>query len=317
MSKAVVFLEQSQNTIKKSSFELIQWCRDNNVEFEAVSFGALSPEAQKECERFGVTKLFQIGDSTQYNPITWSKALTSLAKETGANFVLGSSSVQSLDLFARTSALIDAALATDCTELSLNGNSLEPVKPLYAGKCSCLVKMTGPGPQMVLMRPNQIKSAEESTSTLEVVSKPLEDTPTNFEVKDKIEGEGGKVDLTEANIIVSGGRGLKEAKNFELLDSMAGVLNASVGASRAVVDDGWVPHNMQVGQTGKTVAPSLYIACGISGAVQHLAGMSSSKVIVAINNDADAPIFKKATYGIVGDLFEVVPKLTEEFKKVL
>ena len=316
--KALVFLEQSQNTIKKSSFELIQWSRDNGIEFEAVSFGTLSPGAQKDCEQFGVTKLYQVGESTQYNPMTWSKALASLIKETGVTFVLGSSSVESLDLFARTSALTDSALATDCTKLTLNDNNhLEPVKPLYAGKCNCLVKMSSPGPQMVLMRPNQIKSAEESASALDVVVKPLEESPTNFKVEEKIEGEADKVDLTEADIIVSGGRGLKEAKNFELLDTMARVLNASVGASRAVVDDGWVAHDMQVGQTGKTVAPSLYIACGISGAVQHLAGMSSSKVIVAINNDPDAPIFKKATYGLVGDLFEVVPKLTEEFKRVL
>jgi len=317
MSKAIVFLEQSQNTIKKSSFELVQWCRDNSVDFEALVFGSLTPDAKADCERYGVTKLHQFGTDNQYNPLTWSKSLKDLSDETSANFILGSSSVRSLDLFARASALTDSALATDCTELKLNGNTLEPVKPLYAGKCSCLIKMSGPGPQMVLMRPNQIKSAEESSSTIEVTEKALGDSPANFQVKEKIQGDGGKIDLTEANIIVSGGRGLKEAKNFELLDNMAGALNASVGASRAVVDDGWVPHNMQVGQTGKTVAPSLYIACGISGAVQHLAGMSSSKVIVAINNDPDAPIFKKATYGLVGDLFEVVPKLTEEFKKVL
>jgi len=317
MSKAIVYLEQSQNTIKKSSFELIQWCKDNNVTFEAFAFGALTDEAKKDCERFGVTKIHQIGSSLEYNPLTWSKALKDLTSETSASFVLGSSSVNSLDLFARASALTDSAIATDCTELSLDGDTLAPVKPLYAGKCSAMVSMSGPGPQMVLMRPNQIKSAEESSSSLEVIEKSLDSSPSNFEVKAKIVGEGSAIDLTEANIIISGGRGLKEAKNFELLENLAGTLGASVGASRAVVDDGWAAHNMQVGQTGKTVAPSLYVACGISGAVQHLAGMSSSKVIVAINNDPDAPIFKKATYGIVGDLFEVVPKLNEEFKKVL
>jgi electron transfer flavoprotein alpha subunit len=317
MSKSIIFLEQNETTVKKSSFELIQWCKDNSVDFECFTFGALKDQSKTDCELFGVTALHQIGETDLYNSLTWSKALKSLADEVKPNFILGSSSVQSLDLFARTSALLDSALATDCVGLELDGESLLPHKPLYAGKCSCKVKMSGPGPKMVLMRPNQIKSAEESASSLDVKTKSLEASPENFKVENKIKGEGGKVDLSDANIIVSGGRGLKEAKNFEILNEMATVLNASVGASRAVVDDGWVPHNMQVGQTGKTVAPSLYIACGISGAVQHLAGMSSSKVIVAINNDPDAPIFSKSTYGIVGDVFEVAPKLTEELRKVL
>ncbi len=317
MSKSIIFLEQNETTVKKSSFELVQWSKDNNVEFECFTFGTLKDQSKTDCELFGVTALHQIGESDLYNSLTWSKALKSLVDEVKPNFILGSSSVQSLDLFARTSALLDSALATDCIGLDLNGETLLPQKPLYAGKCSCTVKMSGPNPQMVLMRPNQIKSAIETASTLEIKTKSLEASPESFSVESKIKGEGGKVDLSDANIIVSGGRGLKEAKNFEILNEMATVLNASVGASRAVVDDGWVPHNMQVGQTGKTVAPSLYIACGISGAVQHLAGMSSSKVIVAINNDPDAPIFSKSTYGIVGDIFEVAPKLTEELRKVL
>lgn len=317
MANALILLENSNGKIKKSSFELSQWCKNNNVAFEALIFGVLTDATKAQCETFGISNVITMGTDSTYNPISWSKGLSNLIKEKSYSYILGSSTVLATDLFSRTSVFVDGDYVADCTELSLNSDKLSPRKPLYAGKCSCSVELNGSGPKMVLMRANQLPSATEETVTTNVTALELPEGSPNFTVKPSIAGNNDKVDLAEANIIVSGGRGMKEAANFKLLDELADVLGATVGASRAVTDDGWVPHSMQVGQTGKTVAPSLYIACGISGAVQHLAGMSGSKVTVAINNDADAPIFKKATYGIIGDVFEVLPLLTEKFKSIL
>jgi electron transfer flavoprotein alpha subunit len=172
--------------------------------------------------------------------------------------------------------------------------------------------------KIVLMRPNQLPVGQaEAAATAQVKDFSAPQGSGKIKMKELVKGASSKADLTEANVIVSGGRGMQNAESFKILDQLADTVGATVGASRAVADAGWVPHSMQVGQTGKTVAPSLYMAFGISGAIQHLAGMSGSKVIVAVNKDPDAPIFQKATYGIVGDLFEVVPKLSEEFKKAL
>ena len=215
-------------------------------------------------------------------------------------------------------ARLGAGIASDCTELNISGDTVTATKPLYSGKCFATAAFENTALKIVLMRANQLPvTAADSSKTATVVDLAATTPDLKTLIKEIVKGTSEKLDLTEANIIVSGGRGLKEAANFKILNDLADVLGATVGASRAVVDAGWVSHGMQVGQTGKTVAPTLYIAVGISGAIQHLAGMSGSKVIVAINSDAGAPIFQKATYGIVGDALEIVPKLTEEFKKAL
>lgn len=314
---ALIFLETNNDKIKKSSFELSWWCINNNINFTGVIFRKPNDQIKSQLETFGFSDVVSLGENDEYNPLSWSKSLSELVKEKSADLLLGSSSVLATDLFARASVYANADYVTDCVDLEKSGDDIKPRKPLYAGKCTCAVEFTGTGPKFILMRPNQLPSSEEKSSTVNITDGKMESESKNFEVVEITKGNNTRPDLTEANIVVSGGRGMKEAKNFELLENLADVLGATVGASRAVTDDGWVPHSMQVGQTGKTVAPSLYIACGISGAVQHLAGMSGSKVIVAINTDPDAPIFKKATYGIVGDVFEVVPKLTEKLKEVL
>jgi electron transfer flavoprotein alpha subunit len=229
------------------------------------------------------------------------------------------SSMLGRDLFPRVAARLNTGVATDCSELEIAASGdVKARRALYAGKCTAEVAFENSPTKIVLMRPNQLPvapAAARKSPSVEEVAAPAGDLKTL--VKEIVKGTSGKLDLTEANIIVAGGRGMKEAASFKLLEDLADVLGATVGASRAVVDAGWVPHSMQVGQTGKTVAPSLYIACGISGAIQHVAGMTGAKVIVAINKDANAPIFQKATYGIVGDAFEILPILTQEFKKLL
>ncbi len=315
--KALIFLETNNGKIKKSSFELVKWCADNNITTQSVILGDFNDDIKTQCETYGVENLTVFKGDTSYSPLNWAKSLSEEISSSSANLVLGSSSVLATDLFSRASIISTGNYVNDCTELNLEGDKLTPRKPLYAGKCSCAVEFMNENTKFVLMRPNQLPSGEEKSVSTNISEKELSNSEASVKATGVSESTSDKADLTEANIIVSGGRGLKEAANFKLVEDLANVLGATTGASRAITDDGWVPHSMQVGQTGKTVAPSLYIACGISGAIQHLAGMSGSKVIVAINNDPDAPIFKKSTYGIVGDLFEVMPKLTEKFKSVL
>jgi electron transfer flavoprotein alpha subunit len=321
MAHVLVFTESAGGQLKKGSLELLSAARKSGLKIQALAIGSGSKALVDQLGREGADEVL-VADSTtydQYNPEIYTELVCQAIEKKQPSIVLASSTMLARDLFPRVGARLSAGVTSDCTELEIaSSGDLKVRRPMYAGKCTAEVSFENAPVRIVLMRANQLP-IEPSTSAKNPSVEEITSQPKDFAtlVKEVVKGATGKLDLTEANVIVAGGRGLKEASSFKMLEDLAEVLGATVGASRAVVDAGWVGHGMQVGQTGKTVAPTLYIACGISGAIQHLAGMSGSKVIVAINKDPNAPIFQKATYGIVGDVFDVVPKLTEEFKKLL
>ncbi|HUL02194.1 MAG TPA: electron transfer flavoprotein subunit alpha/FixB family protein [Gemmatimonadales bacterium] len=270
--------------------------------------------------RFGADKVTVLHHATvfaRYAPEACARAVTTRATGGKHAAVLLAASATGRDLAPRVAAQLGVPLASDAIDLSADGDALVVTRPVYAGKALLKIKMTA-RPAVVSLRPSVFTPVERpKAGTLETPSLASGDSG-RVVVREVKAAPAGSLDVGEAPIVVSGGRGLKEPANFKVLEDLARAFGgrAAVGASRAVVDAGWRPHADQVGQTGKTVSPTLYIAVGISGAIQHLAGMRTAKVIVAINRDKDAPIFKVADYGIVGDLFEVVPKLTEEIKKL-
>lgn len=320
MSKILVFTEIQNGNIKRSSLELVSAATQFGKPFSVVCMGTQSESASQILLKSGAgtVHLFKEGQYDQYNPEIFSASLVGLIEKGGYTHVLATASSLGKDLFPKIAAKLSGGIISDCTEVTLEGESFVVKKPMYSGKALAKMTFEDSKVQIVLMRANQLPVKDLSSGSAATISaEAATGNALKTLVKEIVKGTTEKLDLTEANIIVGGGRGLKDAENFKILNPLADALGATVGASRAVVDAGWCSHSMQVGQTGKTVAPSLYIAVGISGAIQHLAGMTGSKVIVAINSDANAPIFQKATYGIVGDAFEIVPKLTEEFKKAL
>ena len=248
-----------------------------------------------------------------YSSDAFAILLADAVKAKGATVLLAAATAVGKDVLPRAAARLGAGYASDVTGLSMVDGKLQAVRPVYAGKAFATTTFSS-AVQAATTRPNVFPAAEKAgAGAVEALAAPAGDFKSV--VKEILAKAGGKVDLSEANVIVSGGRGMKDGANFKILEELADALGGVVGASRAAVDAGWgLPHSMQVGQTGKVVSPTLYIACGISGAIQHIAGMSGSKFIVAINKDPEAPIFKLANYGIVGDLFEVVPELTKAAK---
>jgi electron transfer flavoprotein alpha subunit len=313
--KVLVFVEFSGTSVKKGALELLSAVSGQSNDVVAVALGPGSKALAGPLAGWGVKKLLALESDklSTYNPELFASVLAGALKAEAPDLVLANSSLMARDLFPRVAARVQAGIASDCTGLSFEGGQVVVRKPLFSGKCSARVMFQNCKTSMVLMRSNQLPvGSPKGDGRPEVVEISLAPADVKTVATGRSQGSSTKLDLTEANIIVSGGRGMKGPEHFGLLDSLAQPMGATVGASRAVVDAGWVPHSMQVGQTGKTVAPSLYFAVGISGAIQHLAGMSGSKVIVAINKDPEAPIFQKSTYGIVGDAFEVLPQLTSE-----
>lgn len=321
MAKILVFSEFQGDKLKRSSQELLQFAAKAGANSViGFSVGTLAAASANQMAHHGATEIHILKDSSfdAYNPELFSTVIAEVIQKLGATIVLASASSTAKDLFPRIAAKLSCGVVSDGVEISISGDDVRVKKPLYSGKCFATAVFENSNIKIVLMRANQLPVAVgDALKSAKVIEHTFIKPNLKTLIKEIVKGTSEKLDLTEANIIVSGGRGLKEAANFKMLYDLADVLGATVGATRAVVDAGWVSHSMQVGQTGKTVAPSLYIAVGLSGAIQHLAGMSGSKVIVAINSDPNAAIFQKATYGIVGDAFEIIPKLTEEFKKLL
>ena len=316
--------EQRDGEIRKITYEIVSEGRRLadalGQELTAVLLGSNVKEKAAALGQYGADKVL-VADDPRLDPYTTdahSAVITQVVKANEPAILLLGASTQGKDLSARLSASVGVAMAQDCTAFSIEDGNLVAIRPVYAGKAYEKVTYENSWPQMATARPNVMSIAEpdgSKTAQVEEASFQLDDAGLRTKVVDVVKDESGKVDLTEADKIVSGGRGMKGPENYKILEELADMLGASVGASRSAVDAGWRPHSDQVGQTGKVVSPNLYVACGISGAIQHLAGMSTSKVIVAINKDPDAPIFQRADYGVVGDLFDVVPALTEEVKK--
>lgn len=322
MSKNIlIFLEQRDNQIKKQSFEVVQLgtklAGELSSEATGIVFGKDITNIN-ELSKYGLKKVINVSNEklNKYSATAYSKILAEKAKELDSGIILFSHTAMGKDLAPIVAAKLLAGYSADNISIEVNNGELLSTRPVFAGK-SLLKTSIKTNVKVFSLRPNSVilEPVDNQDLTIEQLV-PADDTlDLRYETSEIIKS-AGKLDVAEANIIVSGGRGMKDPANFKLIEELAEALGAATGASRAVVDAGWRPHSEQVGQTGKTVSPNLYIACGISGAIQHLAGMSSSKCIVAINKDKDAPIFQVADYGIIGDALEILPKLTAEIKKI-
>lgn len=309
--KVLILGEVSGQQLKTTGKEAATLCRNLNIPFD---FLVLGQDANSDAQTIGAQNVFSMPVTDQTsggNLCSWIEPMTK-----NYSIVIGPASMNGKDVMARLSARTSIPLYQDVTDVCAKDNGFVVTKPILAAKASARFDLTQ-FPVLLTIRPNAITAEEPSTVSSNTSVNAVDNLSTAKTPEELIKvevGETTRPDLTESAVIVGGGRGMKSADSFAMLWELADMIGGTVGASRAAVDAGYAPHAIQVGQTGKTVSPKLYIALGISGAIQHLAGMKTSKVIVAINKDPDAPIFRKADYGIVGDLFEIVPKLMEKLK---
>ncbi len=320
--KILAFAEQRNGQFKKTAFEIVKAAKTTadklGGEVVAVVVGNTITSIAGQLGGYGASKVIVVDDARLelYSTTAYAKVVAEIAKQDSAEIVLFPASELGKDLAPRVAVKLQAGLAAGCTALTVDNGTIKATRPVYAGK-GLLDVTISTGTKIFTLRPNVFTAGDSNGSTAAIETRTVELNDNDFAaVVKEVKAASGKKDVAESDIIVSGGRGLKGPEHFTMIEDLAGTLGGAVGASRAVVDAGWRPHDEQVGQTGKTVSPSLYVAVAISGAVQHLAGMSSSKYIVAINKDKDAPIFTVADYGIVGDAFEIIPAITAEVKKL-
>ena len=320
----VVFVEVRDGAARKSSLEAVsegrRWADKQGWKVAALVVGSPSEDAVARVSQYNPHKILVADDAvfTAYSSESYAAALAEAVRKESAHTVFVSATAMGKEVVARTAAKFQTSVLADV--VSLEWDSVwKARRPVYSGKAYAEVHSKSGSPAFLSLRPNVFSAAAPDPAAkpdTEKLGLQIQADAIKARVVETKKSVSETVELSEAEIVVSGGRGLKGPENFYLVSDLAKALGAAMGASRAVVDAGWVEHQFQVGQTGKVVSPVLYIACGISGAIQHLAGMSSSKYIVAINKDPDAPIFKLANYGIVGDVFQILPLLTEEVKKL-
>lgn len=320
--KVLVFAEQRDGKLKSSTFEALTVAAGlakNPADVAAVIVGNGVAGLAASLAGYGADTVYTVesADAANYNVVTYTAAVQEAAKTFGAQAIIGVASPMGRDIFPRLAARLDAGLLTDLTTIEASSNGLSGIKPFYAGKCLATVATQNSAVSLATIRPNVFAANKSGQGAAKAIPLTVAAGTIKQKTTEIRKGKSAKPDLTEAHVIISGGRAMANADNFKVLGECADVIGATVGASRAAVDSGYATHDMQVGQTGKTVNPNLYIACGISGSIQHMAGMRTSKVIVAVNTDADAPIFGIATYGIVADLFKAVPVMTKKFKELL